>query len=190
MILEFLSSLPLALERRDLRVVHACWCDRMIDLSRAAVDVMTLYHEHLRRILAELDDNAADDIDRDLAQQNKNPVKLLTSGPEERISERFWAGGKWRHGKRVSWWEKYSGDQFCVFGHYSAPRGSPHEWGKAICVDYGASDPENHQSHRLAASEYRKIEFKIQSLCWNGQAATRLSCPRRFGRKSKMDSVH
>ncbi len=139
MIPEFFGSLPLVLEGGGLRVVHACWDDRMGERSRVAASVMHLYEEHGRRIKAELDGGKVDGIDRKLAHQNGNPVKLLTSGPEERTLEPFAAGGKKRQERRVRWWEGYEDEQFCVFGHYSSRRGEPHGWGRAICVDYGIS---------------------------------------------------
>ncbi len=139
MISEFFGSLPLVLEGGGLRVVHACWDDRMVDLSRATSSVMDLYEEHRRRIKAQLDGSAVGRIDRKLAYQNRNPVKLLTSGPEERTLESFQAGGKTRYERRVRWWEAYEDEQFCIFGHYSSRRGEPHGRGRAICIDYGIS---------------------------------------------------
>ena len=38
-ILRFFRQLPLALEREDLRVVHACWDSAMVDLARDATDI-------------------------------------------------------------------------------------------------------------------------------------------------------
>ena len=145
-ILELFGSLPLVLEGGGLRVVHACWDDRMVELSRAAASVMHLYEEHRRRIKAELDGSVVDRIDRKLAYQNGNPVKLLTSGPEERTLEPFEAGGKTRYERRVPWWESYVDEQLCVFGHYSNRRGEPHGRGRAICVDYGISYRRSKQS--------------------------------------------
>lgn len=111
----------------------------MVELSRAASSVMDLYVEHCRRIKAELDGSEIGPIDRKLACQNGNPVKVLTSGPEVKTFECFVAGGKVRHERRVRWWERYEDGQFCVFGHYSTRLGEPHGHGRAICVDYGIS---------------------------------------------------
>lgn len=146
MISEFFGLLPLALEGGGLRIVHACWDDRMVELSRAASSVMDLYGEHCQRIKADLDGSEISHIDRKLAYQNGNPVKLLTSGPEKRSLEPFEAGGKTRHERRVQWWEGYEDEQFCIFGHYSNRRGKPHGRGRAICIDYGISYRRSKQS--------------------------------------------
>ena len=47
---DFFRSLPLALERPGLRVVHACWNKEAIELARQATDVVELYHRHARQI--------------------------------------------------------------------------------------------------------------------------------------------
>jgi hypothetical protein len=136
MILKFLGSLPLALENQHLRVVHACWRDGTIDVCREATSVLALYHEYDQKIKKTLKGKVVDKIQGRLERQNRNPVKLLTSGPEKRTKYPFWAGGKKRWEKRVSWWEDYDAKR-CVFGHYSTPLCKPHRWRKAICIDYG-----------------------------------------------------
>ena len=91
----FFGSLPLALERPSLRVVHACWENNMIELARQSNDVVALYQQHVRLIeAANAADPALDEIDRRLNAQNCNPVKLLTSGPERRTSTPFSKGGR------------------------------------------------------------------------------------------------
>jgi hypothetical protein len=37
----FFDTLPLALEREDLRIVHACWCRHMIDIARRSADAIS-----------------------------------------------------------------------------------------------------------------------------------------------------
>ncbi len=137
---DFFASLPLVLERPGLRVVHACWQSEMVDAARQATDVLELYHHHVRLIE---NSHAArtdlDEIERGLEHQNRNPVKLLTSGRERRVAVPFESGGKIRHEERISWWEQYSDPEVCIFGHYGAPPGEPHGQGRAICIDYGVS---------------------------------------------------
>jgi hypothetical protein len=135
-ILAFFDTLPIALERDDLRVVHACWNDPMIEMARAADDVVRLYHEHRELIERSFPDLDLDDIDRGLEHQNRNPVKKLTSGPEERVEEPVEASGKVRNERRVQWWNDYR-DTFCVFGHYSLPADQQRGNQAAFCVDYG-----------------------------------------------------
>lgn len=138
MICEFLTSLPLALERPDLRVVHAFWDDSMIAQARTASDILALYRQAETTIEEALRSQSLDAIDEGLFRQNKNPIKLLTSGPEERITEPFEAGGKLRYERRVRWWESYSDPAFCVFGHYALRR-AEHRPGHAVCADFGLS---------------------------------------------------
>lgn len=135
-VLKFFGTLPIALERNDLRVVHACWHDDMIDIARESGDVVVLYDQHHELIEGSFPDLDLDDIDRDLEHQNKNPVKLLSSGPEVRTDAPIHSAGKIRHERRVQWWNDYRGP-FCVFGHYSILDGLPRGNDSTFCVDYG-----------------------------------------------------
>ena len=135
-ILAFFRTLPIALERDDLRVVHACWCDDMTDIARESSGVVTLYKEQHKLIEGSFPDLELDDIDQGLKHQNQNPVKLLSSGPEERTDKPIHASGKVRNERRVQWWNDYGG-AFCIFGHYSISDGEPRGNGSSFCVDYG-----------------------------------------------------
>lgn len=133
-VLDFFGTLPVALERQDLRVVHACWDDEMISVLRHSADVVGLYQQHFEQIETKVD--GLDEVDRELLHQNRNPVKLLTSGPEMRVSTPFVSSGKKRFEKRVPWWNNYH-RVFCVFGHYSIRQGQPRGGSNTYCVDYG-----------------------------------------------------
>ena len=142
-VLSLFRALPIALERDDLRVVHACWDDKMIEIARESSKVKRLYEKHLLRIEGSFPDLDLNKIDQGLERQNKNPVKLLSSGPEERRQKREYAGGKWRYEERVEWWKDYQ-DTFCVFGHYGleyddAPEDDVKARGSSstYCVDFG-----------------------------------------------------
>ena len=50
--LRFFAGLPLALERPDLRIVHACWDESMIAVARQATDVVSLHRASQARIEA------------------------------------------------------------------------------------------------------------------------------------------
>jgi len=120
-------------------------------------------------ITGSLREALTDDVGRGLARQNWNPVKVLTSGPERRVPEPFWASGKWRHEGRAPWWQGYEGETWCVFGHYGrtrlpddpaeddlfddsrpyAPLGSN---GRAACIDYSAA---RRWQERLAGRPFR-----------------------------------
>jgi hypothetical protein len=118
-ILELAGSLPLALERGDVRVVHACWDADMIGKARGETDVLTMYRRYKARIDEALGVlGVADDVHTKLAHQNRNPVKLLTSGLEEKAPRPFETNGKLRHERRVRWWHDYSDPVLCLFGHY------------------------------------------------------------------------
>lgn len=132
----FFRSLPIALERGDLRVVHACWDDRMIGIARDATDVASLYELHKKQINRELSNRNLDRIEQGLLHQNENPVKLLTSGPEERSEHPLESGGKIRNEQRVHWWKDYR-RPFCIFGHYSIRDGQPRGNDASYCIDFG-----------------------------------------------------
>jgi hypothetical protein len=136
-ILRFFDRLPIALERGDLRVVHACWDQRMIDIVRQATDAKLLYEQHHARIEDQI--AARGDLDptaQTLLHQNENPVKLLTSGPEEFCAEPVLRAGKMRHERRVPWWNAYR-DTGCVVGHYAMPETADRDARSVFCVDYG-----------------------------------------------------
>jgi len=154
-VLAFLRTLPIALERGNLRVVHACWHDAMIDIVRESNDVVSLYKQHHELIEDSFPDLELDDIDQGLEHQNKNPVKKLTSGPEERTDEPVHASGKIRNERRVLWWNDYQ-DTFCVFGHYSIPYGQPRGNGSTFCVDYGVG------KRWTERREGKSSEFKLK----------------------------
>lgn len=157
----FFESLPLALERPDLRAVHACWQSEAIEQVRDRSGAADLYMQREQQIDAELDAQGVNDpCQRDLTHQNGSPVKLLTSGPEQRavVPWRLDDGSQ-RLAERVRWFENYDEDVFTAFGHYSrvpSPRdGNPiHLFerydvqhasgnGNTICLDYSIGSYRN-----------------------------------------------
>jgi hypothetical protein len=174
----FCASLPLALERPDLRVVHAAWREEaaaalppdgdLADLDahfdagvRAGLDAAGLHAAAaaeraqwagLRKRPVEPPAMLAAVQAVDLAEQNDNPVKVLTSGLEEPIAagSRYYVGGKWRYVQRSRWWRASPPDRPTVVGHYwrsrvARPPGladvwdgvDPFAWeGDTFCVDY------------------------------------------------------
>jgi hypothetical protein len=146
-ILGFFATLPLALEREDLRLVHACWDDDRIEELRQAArpaSALELYRLHAQRseersralgrdeqVERELalhgaalrDPRAAVPVlealaERDLDYQMSNPVRVLTSGTEHRAAAPFFASGKWRMLERGEWWRSYGSPRPVLFGHY------------------------------------------------------------------------
>jgi hypothetical protein len=155
-LLAMLADVPVALEREDLRVVHAAWDNEALGrLTREADGAPTpgsgmiaRHNASLERIREELrstglleraraearaihaaypigvlgEESAAPSVslaiqERELALQNSDPLRLVTSGPEAPTEEAFAAGGKWRHTRRARWWHDYAGPAV-VFGHY------------------------------------------------------------------------
>ena len=144
-VLEFFATLPLALERPDLRVVHAAWVRDAIEVVRRASGSTIELYEHFeeltqKRILAEgLEDAAKEEeaewgarlADKftpvpllvaggrlDELYQMGNPIRVLTSGVERLARRPFFASGKWRMCDRVRWWDEYDEGIPVVIGHY------------------------------------------------------------------------
>jgi len=148
-ILSFLSSLPIALERHDLRVIHAAWRTDSIEqikkLENGTVEEHfdkweTALLENLKScgLKARKDKEKIDyakelkdelipppllegHAEYDQYMQMGNPLKVLTSGVERKLTDSskvFRAGGKWRFVERVAWWNEYDERVPVVVGHY------------------------------------------------------------------------
>lgn len=143
-IIAFLSLLPIALERQDLRIIHAAWVYEHIEEARAlSVGSIRNYYEgkdgEVRRqvddlaplMLAErekcpqgLDDPKVEPpflnahADYETFKQMGNPLKVLTSGIERKGTIPFYSSGKWRFVERVQWWKEYDDCTPVVVGHY------------------------------------------------------------------------
>lgn len=120
-LLVFLRTLPLAAERSDLRVAHACWHAPAVDALRGEDrPLANLFYETEKSITASCLAAGVEgkSMAADLAQQNDNPVTVMTSGLERETTEAFRAGGRMRHVERVPWWETYQEETAVVFGHF------------------------------------------------------------------------
>jgi Calcineurin-like phosphoesterase len=118
-VLRFFRSMPIVLERSDVRIVHACWEQGAVDLIRHERDVLEVYYRYQDWIDGWLHGrDEMDAVECKLAHQNRNPIKLLTSGPEMRLPAWGGYGGRRREEKRIPWWEWYAQKTLCVFGHY------------------------------------------------------------------------
>lgn len=147
-LLRFLQRQPVAREREDLRIVHACWNAGAIAQLRAheseglsVLDLYNLYANDSARRWAmgseselirnewqaygeQLSNRDWKPVylpamaERDRQYQMNNPVRILTSGEEHPTHEPFWAGGKWRMLERVKWWESYDEQLPVIIGHY------------------------------------------------------------------------
>jgi len=143
-IVSFLLSLPIALERSDIRIIHAAWIQDQITQIRqipvenllasfADWDVASRRHAHELKPKMELE--AADwgygledptkqpplmaaHADFDSVTQMMNPIRIMTSGVERKATIPFFASGKWRFADRVKWWDEYDERIPVVIGHY------------------------------------------------------------------------
>lgn len=158
-IYDFLSNLPLALERDDLRIVHATWDNEKINAIRhvplgtiakfytdweAKIDNDITSSGLLDAYNAEQKKWEKEQVDPDgtipflestcqynLAHQMTNPVRVLTSGVEQRSHQPFYASGKWRFVERFAWWDSYTDNVPVIVGHF---------WRR---FSNNSSDPEN-----------------------------------------------
>lgn len=146
-ILRFIADLPLALERPDLRLVHACWDDDRLDELRSvaghanAAELYRVYaqrsddrskalgrSEELESLLRQYGPSLRDPTavmpmleplaERDVDYQMSNPLRVLTSGTETRAAQPYFLAGKWRMVERGDWWQSYRSPIPVIFGHY------------------------------------------------------------------------
>ncbi len=172
----FCASLPLVVEREDLRVVHAAWTPGLAGSLPEEGEIAALAARFDADVARRLGERGLVDAARaereayaslrerhveppamlpavqavSLAKQNDNPIKVLTSGPEEalRAGERVFLGGQWRYVRRSRWWREAPPDRPTVFGHCWRSRGAAPSWGlwegigpfvweeRTFCVDY------------------------------------------------------
>lgn len=143
-IFEFLNELPVALENDELRIVHAAWDDESIDFFRNVKGnkIYPIYKGiedsinknnkengildayHLQKSLWNEEDlnikpPFLDDIaNYNLSHQMHNPIRIITSGVEEKAPAPFYTSGKWRFVRRYSWWDRYEQNIPVVVGHF------------------------------------------------------------------------
>lgn len=172
-IVKFLSSLPIGLERDDLRVIHAAWQQDEIAIARTLSVGSVLKHYDVwekqskrlaaesqieQRMAAELDswEHDLEDMhkeppfmhalaDYEASKQMTNPLKVLTSGVERKGLTPFFSSGKWRFVERVQWWDEYEDVTPVIIGHY---------WRRVNKIDrasIGKGDPDLFENTRPCA---------------------------------------
>ena len=141
----FLKGLPIALERSDLRLVHAAWhTESLAELRSSSSGVLQIYQMHHGKVLQLGNDTGlAEQAEREMRSlgerftdpkkrvpfmpaiaaldalyQDDNPVRILTSGLERVAQRPFFASGKWRFVNRYAWWHVYRDDIPVIIGHY------------------------------------------------------------------------
>jgi hypothetical protein len=146
-VVAFLRTLPLALERADLRVVHAAWDLAAIAQLRAADPALSRVEHFVRwdaGAEALIADRGIGDAARveyaeyrerlvdpfqpvpmlvataqvDELRQMANPIRVVTSGIERGAARPFFASGHWRFVERIRWWDEYDDSVPVIVGHY------------------------------------------------------------------------
>lgn len=137
----FLNTLPLALERDEVRTVHAGW-GPIEEIRSSTLPIQELFLRFERGVLEalkedglhrtaawrvrwkELFDRHSEPTldpqmqDQEFRIQNGNPIKWLTSGPEGKRDSLTWISGRWRQLERLAWWRGYHEEPAVVVGHY------------------------------------------------------------------------
>ena len=171
-ILTFLATLPVALERDDLRVIHAAWDSALVNAVRdlplgsvrqnfeaweKKVERYIAETQLYRRMRIELEhwghrlDNphqpppllhAHGESEADL--QMMNPLRILTQGGTLRAKAPIYSRGRWRFAHRADWWDSYNEAVPVVFGHFwRSPRsGDSRTFGKASPDLFAAIEPQ------------------------------------------------
>ncbi|MBQ9682343.1 MAG: metallophosphoesterase [Neisseriaceae bacterium] len=145
-ILNYINTLPIALENKNLRIIHAAWLSEPIEKIRKLgnIDAQTAFSE-LRQLAKEQEKNQAwyDDYQKEHAfyhQHNRdehfampylpavgafdlyhgqaNPIRAVACGTEKMADKPFYAAGRWRFVTRYRWWDDYDDDIPVVIGHY------------------------------------------------------------------------
>lgn len=153
-IYRWMRTLPLVLEREDLRVVHAAWSpSHGARLATPVRKLRWMYRAHSEELAEHLQatglttrrdeelnqwGDALRDADAcvptlpgiqasDVAQHELHASKGVTCGLETATAQPYFAAGKWRLTQRAAWWNSYQDEKAIVFGHYWRWPGSEDE---------------------------------------------------------------
>jgi hypothetical protein len=162
---DMFQKLPLILEDKSYRVVHACWTENTQTslLACPKNTVLEAYEYFAERVSKEIE-HILNKRQRELLRQNNNPVKLCTSGIEMVAEKPYHIKGKLRHTKRVHWWKNYAGGKKIIFGHYW--RKLPRSLGvrSESCIppkEYGAPDPFDGTHYDSWLGESMCIDYSV-----------------------------
>lgn len=145
-IIHYLNTLPVALENKNLRIIHAAWLPEKIKQIRELGDIdaktafsqlrqkakmeeknqawyadyqkeHAFYHQHNR------DEHFAMPYlpavgAYDLYHGTTHPMRAVTCGIEKAVEKPFYAAGRWRFVTRHRWWDDYDDEIPVIIGHY------------------------------------------------------------------------
>lgn len=142
----FLNSLPIGLEREDIRIVHASWLPENMDKIRnlgnlhareayqhwhqerqKAMRAESWYAQYLleRQQYHAIAHNAEQTppllhgmAEHDYFRNHSHPLQLAVCGTEEKVMNPFYSAGRWRFTTRTAWWQDYAEQTPVVVGHY------------------------------------------------------------------------
>jgi hypothetical protein len=140
-------------------VVHAAWSADAIRQAQEHRSLESFIHQQIPRPAPRVDLTGAPTADelrdrskpvrfhpgvatQQMAEQNGQPAKVLTSGLERPISpdqEPDFISGKWRFLERSPWWLEDADPRAVIFGHYWRRRPGTRFEGKADV--FAGSDP-------------------------------------------------
>ena len=197
----FLKALPVALERSDLRVVHAAWVTEAVEACRAYEGtVLDAYDEFDRKALESAEGESLLNASRaerheyhqaihthhppppflhhvaayEEHYQMSNPVRVLTSGVERVATAHFYASGKWRFVERERWWLDYREVIPVIFGHYWR------WWDPGSHAQFSKGEPNLFQNES-ACGWHRNLEGREVAFCIDYSAGARFK-ERKMGR--------
>ena len=165
-IINYLNTLPIALENKNLRIIHAAWLPEKIELIRKLgnINAKEAFSE-LRQKAKEDEKNQAWYADYqkehafyhqhnrdehfampylpavgayDLYHGNAHPMRAVTCGTEKVAEKPFYAAGRWRFVMRDIWWDNYNDDIPVIIGHYWR------QWDFANNNNHLFAEPPNH----------------------------------------------
>lgn len=200
-ILDFFYSLPVALERADLRIVHAAWDSVAIERLRTRTGPAHILYDTFDKelecsprylslkVAGEAEKAIYKDAIRDKStnppflhahaaweefQQCENPIRVLTSGIEKVTETPFFASGQWRFVERVKWWRDYTEAPAVVFGHYWR------WWNAAARGDFSKGEPDLFEGEH-PEGWYRNKDGREVAFCVDYSVGARFS-ERKHGR--------
>lgn len=201
---EFLTTLPVALERPDLRVVHAAWRPEDVDACRTfygtvltAYEVFDRLSQQTRQAVRLASASRAEKQVFARAMKNKeplppfprhiaaweeyrqmsNPIRVMTSGLERVARAQFKANGKLRMVERVRWWDDYYDTTPVVFGHYWR------WWDSASQATFSKGEPDLFEKDRPCGWQRNAAGEKV-AFCIDYSAGARFK-ERKLGRTGK-----